>query len=125
MLRQLDPDSKNLQDTYPPDWLPSIKTIKYLHREIEMAKDRLGIKGILDEHHQFPEEFKSRFSAAGINHEDYKTYMWASEHRLKQFGIHTGQYSWNWQWIRFMDKYPEATKDMMHEQLYYMLMGME
>jgi len=24
-----------------------------------------------------------------------------------------------------MDKYPEATKDMMHEQLYYMLMGME
>jgi hypothetical protein len=57
----------------------------------------------------------------GIGPDDYITYTWKQDHRLRPDGLHTGPNSWNLGWEKFLDKHPGADTEKMHEQLNKML----
>lgn len=74
-------------------------------------------KGVIEQHHQLPKQFKDKFEKAGLNIEDYTISLDKADHRLKPGGLHTGSENWNKQWKKFFDKNPSATKGDILKQL--------
>jgi len=68
---------------------------------------------IIEEHHQLPSQFASKFEDAGLNIEDFKISLERGAHRLKPDGLHTSSENWNAQWQRFFD----ANKNPSQQQI--------
>ncbi len=71
-------------------------------------------------HHLLPQakRFKKYFKKAGLDIEDFKIPLDKAKHRLKPNGVHTKQGgNWNKQWDNFFEKFPEASKEQILEQM--------
>jgi hypothetical protein len=75
----------------------------------------------LEVHHTLPRQFSPWFNDAGIDIEDYKTYLPRDRHRLLPNGLHTGSENWNAQWKRFFEKNQRARQNEILELLNDML----
>jgi hypothetical protein len=73
--------------------------------------------GPLEWHHCLPLQFAHRFKAVGLDPEDYATWVPRAKHRLKPFGVHTGEDSWNDQWYDYLEEHRNATKQEILGQL--------
>ena len=65
----------------------------------------------IEEHHVLIQALRAWFAARGIDDIDkFLISLPAGLHRLKAFGgIHTGENSWNAEWMRFKNAFPNAT----------------
>ena len=83
-----------------------------------------GVSGAenLEGHHLFPKAFEQFFKDRGINIDEFIIYITKAKHRLKETGIHAGEYSksWNGMWKEWIKEHPKASLPEIMEQLKYM-----
>jgi hypothetical protein len=118
ILEQIDPSNPKLQTDHPADWIPSLQDIKVLNDEIAVVRERNGLWDLVN-HHNFlgADKFRPIFKAAGIDPDDYMTYMWARDH----IALDRGSNNWTAQWRASLRALKGTDSDMMHEQLNKML----
>jgi hypothetical protein len=117
-LQEFDPTNPNLQSQ--PTSVPTHADVRRLNKEIARINKRDGLN--LEPHHNLPLELKQYFDDAGLDVEDYVTYVPKAQHRLKEGnGLHTGTDSWNKQWRILRMEHPVPKLDEIHSQLYPMI----
>jgi hypothetical protein len=120
ILRNLDPKNPQLESLSSPTWVPTQRDINRLHEEIGNVLRKQSVCEF-EVHHTLPRQFSPRFNDAGIDIEDYKTYLPRDRHRLLPNGLHTGSENWNAQWKRFFDENERPTQKQILELLSDML----
>jgi hypothetical protein len=116
-LGGLDSANPQLSTTSIGPYIPSRWDINGIHDQIARLKPGTTV----EDHHNFPRQFKEYFKHAGIDPEDYKMFVEKSEHRLKPDGLHTGPDNWNAQWGRFKSEYDNPTRKELLEHLIRMM----
>jgi hypothetical protein len=109
ILRNLDPKNPQLESLSSPAWVPTQRDINRLNEEIAKVLRKQSVCEF-EVHHTLPRQFSPRFNDAGIDIEDYKTYLPRDRHRLLPNGLHTGSENWNAQWKRFFEKKRSPTQ---------------
>jgi hypothetical protein len=109
-----------LQGPTQRDWLSPVGQLRLVNNEIKAIREHKGLLD-LEKHHETTQQFRPWFKLGGINPDDYISYMWAWDHRLLPNGLHAGPYPWNRQWGDFIEEYPHASPDQIHQQLNGML----
>lgn len=121
MLGGLDPSNRLLQIRTPPAGAPSLDNIRMVNGEIKAVRQHQGLTN-LENHHEFPQQFSPWFNSRGIEApQDYRSYIWAPDHRLRENGLHAGPYSWNYRWENFILNDLSVSPDRIHQQLNEML----
>ena len=68
----------------------------------------------IEGHHVFVQQLRAWFAEQGINIDEFKIWIPASVHRLREFGgLHTGKLNWNAYWRTYRAEHPHATADEM------------
>jgi hypothetical protein len=106
ILRELDPNNRQLTSVSGPTWIPSEGDTARLHEEIARLRRERGLSDP-EVHHTLPRQFAPKFKRSGIDIENYKSYLSRDQHRLLPKGVHTGTDNWNAQWKRFFKDTPE------------------
>ena len=120
ILRNLDPKNPQLESLSSPTWVPTQRDINRLHEEIANVLRKQSVCEF-EVHHTLPRQFSTWFNDAGIDIEDYKTYLPRDQHRLLPNGLHTGSENWNAQWRRFFEEKRDPTQKQILELLSDML----
>jgi hypothetical protein len=110
-LERFDPANPQLSPASVVPWVPQSRDINPLDQEIVALRAAQGLS-FLENHHNFPREFQDYFRWFGIEPEEHKMFMTATEHRLKPDGLHTGPDDWNELWRRFIAKDPYPTDEL-------------
>jgi Predicted lipoprotein of unknown function (DUF2380) len=116
----LDPKNPQLESLSSSTWVPAQRDINRLHEEMANVLRKQSVCE-LEVHHTLPRQFSPWFNDAGIDIEDYKTYLPRDRHRLLPNGLHTGSENWNAQWKRFFEKNQRARQNEILELLNDML----
>ena len=111
VLGQLEPRNRLLSSIQDGRWVPSQSHIRMIKEEIARALRRQPGQSDLEEHHNLPRQFATKFNACGLDIEDYVTYLARNLHRLRPGGLHTGSENWNKIWRRYFAEGQTQTPD--------------
>ena len=120
LLKLLDPANSKLQGPTRTGGQASVDDLRLVNKDIKAIRDHKGLLD-LDRHHETTRQYGPWFELRGINPDDYVSYMWAWDHRLKGGGLHAGPYSWNYQVGDFIEGDRKAGAEKAYQQLYEML----
>src|SRR5262249_56781706 len=87
-LLNSDPKNPQLESLSSPTWVPTQRDINRLHEEIRNVLRKQRVYEF-EVHHTLPRQFSPRFNDAGIDIEDYITYLTRDRHRLLRNGHNT------------------------------------
>lgn len=119
LLGQLDPSNAKLQGPTQGDWLSPVGQLRLVNNDIKAIREHKGLLD-LEKHHETTQQFGPWFALRGINPDDYVSYMWMWDHRLKG-GLHAGPNSWNRRLGDFIFGNRQASPEEAYQQLYNML----